>query len=238
MSALSWTETEGSAVLALTTLEWCLDLHIRVVTVYAFSIENFKRSQVEVDTLFDLAEEKFAEFLRKDAFIHQRGICVRVIGDLDMLRPSTRLAVQKLMWSSRNGKNAVLNIACPYTSKHEMKHAAEGISLALSEGRLLPVDVSQHLFDACMFTHEDTLPLDILVRTSGEVRLSDFMLWQASRDTYVHFVDVLWPDFSFWDMLPIMLCFQCNSLFLQVGSPLLTLAEQPSGLPAKIVYEC
>ena len=196
------------------TLEWCLELKVKVVTCYAFSIENFKRSPGEVDALFDLAEEKFTEYLKKDAFIHRKGICVRVIGDLDLLRPSTKRAVQKLMWSSRHGKNAILNIACPYTSGHEMKQAANFIRKALESGQLLPVDVSQHLMDACMFTQQEA-PLDILVRTSGEVRLSDFMLWQTSRDTYVHFVNVLWPDFSFWDMLPILLCFQCNSLLLE-----------------------
>jgi ditrans,polycis-polyprenyl diphosphate synthase len=153
--------------------------------------------------------------MANDSFISRNGICVRLIGDLSLLRPSTLAVAKDLMWRTRNHTQAVLNIACPYTSSQEMEQAARDIKQGLDAGNLLPVDVSQHLMDSCMYT-QDCPPLDLMVRTSGEVRLSNFMLWQASRDTFVHFVDVMWPEFSFWHMLPILLCFQCNSFFQQV----------------------
>lgn len=142
---------------------------------------------------------------------------MRLIGDLNLLRPSTLAVAKQLMWQTRHHKNAVLNIACPYTSQQEMEMAACDIRRGIADGKLMPVDVSQHLMDSCMYT-QDCPPLDLMVRTSGEVRLSNFLLWQASRDAYVHFVDVMWPAFNFWHMLPILLCFQCNSFFQQVFS--------------------
>ena len=199
------------------TLKWSLTLEIKTITIYAFSIENFKRPAEEVDAIFDLAEKKFKEFLEKKSWVHENGICVRLIGDLSLLRPSTREIASKLMWETRHNNNAILNIACPYTSTEEISTAAEIIKEALDAGKLLDVDISQHLMDQVLYTCDQD-SLDILVRTSGEVRLSDFMLWQASRDCYIHFVDVLWPEFSFWNMLPILLCFQCNYLALEVRS--------------------
>ncbi|KAJ3322811.1 hypothetical protein HDV06_002672 [Boothiomyces sp. JEL0866] len=165
------------------TLEWCMAIGIKVVSVYAFSIENFKRTQKEIDVLMDLAEEKFEEFLKQDAFINRNGICVRVIGDLSLLRPTTRKAAEKLMWHTRNGSNAILNIACPYTSREEMNTAINVVKLAVDSGKLEKGDVTEHLLDDCMYT-QDSYPLDIMVRTSGEVRLSDYMLWQKDRDAY------------------------------------------------------
>ena len=146
----------------------------------------------------------------------KNGICVRLIGNLSLLPPSTLKIAKQLMWHTRTNSNgAVLNIACPYTSQEEMERAAKDIvEFGLQDGLLLPIDISQHLMDSCMYT-QDCPPLDLLVRTSGEVRLSNFLLWQASRDTFVHFVHVMWPEFTFWHMLPILLCFQCNSFFQQ-----------------------
>lgn len=165
--------------------------------------------------MFDLADAKFQDFLKNGSFIRENGIRVRLVGNIQLLRPSTLQIAQQLMWETRHGSNVTLNIACPYTSEQEMENAALDLQKALQDGQLFPIDISQHLMDQCMYTQDDA-PLDLLVRTSGEVRLSNFMLWQVSRDAYVHFVDVMWPEFTFWHMLPILLCFQCNSLFLEV----------------------
>ena len=153
--------------------------------------------------------------MKKDSFVSRNGICVRLIGNISLLRPSTLQVAKKLMWYTRNNTKAILNIACPYTSQEEMETAASDILAALDDGSLHSIDISQHLMDACMYT-QDCPVLDLLIRTSGEVRLSNFMLWQASRDTFIHFVDVMWPEFSFWQIIPILLCFQCNSFFQQV----------------------
>lgn len=145
-----------------------------------------------------MAEEKFKEFLTHEALIHKHGIRVRVIGDLDMLKESTRRAAYELMWATRNGTNAVLNICCPYTSRHEMSTVFETVKNGIRNGDLDESELvggdcgaGVELLDALMFTESDT-KLDILVRTSGEKRLSDFMLWQvfAIVDSYVRYLTI------------------------------------------------
>jgi ditrans,polycis-polyprenyl diphosphate synthase len=130
-----------------------------------------------------------------------------LIGDLTLLPESTRLAAYKLMRETRHGTKCIFNIACPYTSHEEMETAMKLISHAVEVGKLQSDDISQTLMDMSLYTHE---PVDIMVRTSGEVRLSDFMLWQVSLDCYIHFINVLWPEFTFWDMLPILLKYQAH----------------------------
>lgn len=145
-----------------------------------------------------------------------------MIGNLDLLRPSTRLAADKLMWASRNGRKATLNIACPYTSRHEIQSAADTISAAVKAGEISADDVSEELVSQVMFTMDDP-DLDLMIRTSGEVRLSDFMLWQvqknltlASKNCSIHFLSVLWPEFSFWDMVPVLMSYQYRQRNTQV----------------------
>jgi ditrans,polycis-polyprenyl diphosphate synthase len=196
------------------TLEWCLDIGIKVVTVYAFSIENFKRSEEEVNALMNLFEEKLEEFGNHRSLIQRHGVCVRVVGDVSLLRESTRRAVDKIMRDTQNESNAILYIACPYTSHEEMHRARMIVEEGLAHGALETTDVDPDVLDQCMYVSE---PVDILVRTSGEVRLSDFLLWQTTQDTFIHFVDVLWPAFDFWHMVPILLSFQAYCHVQQVS---------------------
>ncbi|TPX68249.1 hypothetical protein SpCBS45565_g03307 [Spizellomyces sp. 'palustris'] len=191
------------------TLEWCLDLGINVVTVYAFSIENFKRPREEVDVLMDLACRKFEEFSKHSTFVSKHSIRIRVLGDKSLLPPHVLEAARQAEAATRHHTRAVLNICCPYTSRHEM---AESVALAVrgvKEGHLKVDDIDEHLLDRLMQTGEDP-ELDILMRTSGEKRLSDFLLWQVTKHCQVHFLDVLWPEFSFWNMLPVLLSYQAN----------------------------
>ncbi|KAJ2991809.1 hypothetical protein HDV02_003476 [Globomyces sp. JEL0801] len=147
------------------TLDWSMKLGVKVVTVYAFSIDNFKRSQIEIDTIFDLAERKFDEFLKEDALIQKHGICVKLIGNLELLRQTTKDAAYKLMWNTRNNVNATLYIACPYTSIEEMNTVLGGIYQNLQQTNIGISDISREFIGKCLYTKE---PLDLLIRTSGE----------------------------------------------------------------------
>ncbi|KAI8924404.1 putative undecaprenyl diphosphate synthase-domain-containing protein [Entophlyctis helioformis] len=191
------------------TLDWCMQLGIKVVTVYAFSIENFKRPQEEVDTLMNLAQLKFAEMAEKSELVKKNGISVRVIGKTDMLPPHVYRSACSAIHQTSTNTNAILNICCPYTSQHEILAAIKGTVDGVHDGMIEPADIDQDTLEQCLFTG-DCPPLDILVRTSGESRLSDFMLWQAAQNCHVHFLDILWPEFSFWHMLPILLRFQAD----------------------------
>lgn len=189
------------------TLDWCLSLGVTTVTTYAFSIENFNRKPDEVNKLMNLAKNKFEEFATKSDIIEKHGIAVKVFGNLALLPPEVQLAASRAVLMTRHNKRAVLNVCIPYTSRDEMALAMRDIVRGVERGMLCPDDITEGLLEAALQTGESP-PLDILVRTSGEVRLSDFMLWQASKGCHIHYINALWPEFTFWDMLPALLSFQ------------------------------
>ncbi|XP_073174164.1 dehydrodolichyl diphosphate synthase complex subunit DHDDS isoform X2 [Lepidochelys kempii] len=161
------------------TLRWCLNLDIREVTVYAFSIENFKRSKEEVDGLMELARQKFSRLLEEQENLKKHGVRIRVLGDLPLLPLDIQELIAQAVLATRNYNN----------------------------------DVSESLLDKCLYTNNSPNP-DLLIRTSGEVRLSDFLLWQTSHSCLV-FQSVLWPEYSFWNLCEAILRFQMNHSALQ-----------------------
>lgn len=280
-----------------------------MVTIYAFSIENFKRSKFEVDALMDMAKVKLSQMAQHGDLLDRYGAKVRVLGRLDLLKPDVLAAVNKAVdLTSRNG-DRVLNICFPYTSRDEIttairdtvddystplrpassgngpartpfseSHIAHNIraqtlgsskpqdahsdseyssaessaqeddpsprndhasrvyesgssfsssttlhlgpdghhSKGVASGNTLdgdspvymsPESISRQTLTDHMLT-KGTPPLDMLVRTSGVERLSDFMLWQCHENTEIVFLDVLWPEFDLWHFLPVLLGWQ------------------------------
>ena len=188
------------------TLEWCLDLGIEVVTVYAFSIENFKRSPEEVDGLMELAKEKFDKLIQHDEMIQRHGVCVRVLGDHTLLRADVREAMGRACELSKHNTRAVLNVCFPYTARHEIAHAVQEVARGVERGELEAEDVNEELIERCLYTRECG-EADLVVRTSGEVRLSDFLLWQSSY-ACLSFLDVLWPEFGLTHLCGSILAYQ------------------------------
>uniref|UniRef100_A3KGL0 Alkyl transferase n=1 Tax=Mus musculus TaxID=10090 RepID=A3KGL0_MOUSE len=170
--------TQGFNKLA-ETLRWCLNLGILEVTVYAFSIENFKRSKSEVDGLLDLARQKFSCLMEEQEKLQKHGVCIRVLGDLHLLPLDLQEKIAHAIQATKNYNN----------------------------------DVSESLLDKCLYSNHSPHP-DILIRTSGEVRLSDFLLWQTSHSCLV-FQPVLWPEYTFWNLCEAILQFQRNHGALQ-----------------------
>lgn len=164
------------------TLQWCLDVGVNEVTVYAFSIENFKRSKEEVDTLMRLAREKFARLLEEREKLNERGICIRVIGNLKLLPKDIQKTISEAMLLTKNNNKAVLNIAFAYTSREEITNSVKTIFEGVEQNELEVEDLNYALIDECLYTNKCSVP-DLLVRTSGEVRFSDFLLWQV-RENY------------------------------------------------------
>ncbi|KAJ5544964.1 hypothetical protein N7535_006649 [Penicillium sp. DV-2018c] len=286
-------------------LEVCYKSGVQVVTIYAFSIENFKRSKFEVDTLMEMAKLKLSQMSQHGDLLDHYGAKIRILGRLDLLRPDVLEAVNKAVdMTSRNG-DRVLNICFPYTSRDEITSAiretvhdystpiqqsrssaaasrtpfseshivhhirtqthgskthdshSDSESTSSSSGQdegtcptsrsnrvyesgssfsssttlhlggqqdpknspqrasnesdspvyLSPETISRQTLDERMLT-KDTPPLDILIRTSGVIRLSDFMLWQTHENTEIVFLDVMWPEFDLWDFMPVLLGWQ------------------------------
>ncbi|PWY87600.1 Di-trans-poly-cis-decaprenylcistransferase [Aspergillus heteromorphus CBS 117.55] len=296
-------------------LEVCYKSGVKVVTIYAFSIENFKRSKFEVDALMEMARVKLSQMAQHGEILDRYGAKVRVLGRLDLLRPDVLAAVNRAVdMTSKNG-DCILNICFPYTSRDEITSAirdtvadysaplsstrsssgsprtpfcethitqniraqalnttniktedlpsdTETASASSGEGGgpkptpnhvyengssfsssstlhlpgqqennsnkppaasetpgsdssprkeppifLSPESITRQTLDAHLFTR-DNPPLDLLVRTSGVERLSDFMLWQCHEETEIVFLDILWPDFDLWHFLPVLIGWQ------------------------------
>ncbi|KAJ8726827.1 hypothetical protein PYW08_015224 [Mythimna loreyi] len=188
------------------TLKWCLDLGIPEVTVYAFSIENFKRSKEEVDGLMDLARDKFQRLMDELDQINEWGVRIHVAGRLSLLPEDLRVLVSKAMLATRYNYKLRLNIAYAYTGRDEISRAASHIVDGVKNKEITPEDIDDELVSRTLELGE----AELLVRTSGEVRLSDFMLWQVSN-TVLYFTDVLWPEFTVYNLLAAIIHFQRNA---------------------------
>lgn len=195
------------------TLRWCLKLGIHEVTVYAFSIENFKRSKEEVDGLMELARQKFARLLEEQENLEKHGVQIRVLGDLSLLPEDIQKLIAQAVMRTRSYNKCFLNVCFAYTSRQEMANAVREMAWGVEQGLLEPSDVSEFLLDKCLYTSNSPNP-DLLIRTSGEVRLSDFLLWQTSHSCLV-FQPVLWPEYSFWNLCEAVLQYQLNQSALE-----------------------
>jgi len=203
------------------TLQWCNDLGITEVTVYAFSIENFKRPQDEVDALFKLAQEKFERLIEEKDKLEEQGVRVNVIGNLSLLPTDLQILVEKATSLTRKNQRCVLNVAFSYTSREEVCSAVKKVSKAVEEGLLKPNDINENVLERCLYTGFSPRP-ELLVRTSGEVRLSDFLLWQSSYSV-TYFSDVLWPEFSLKNLLLAIFYFQRHHRYcIQYETPQVT----------------
>lgn len=189
-------------------LTWCFTMDIKEVTVYAFSIENFKRSQEEVDGLFELATEKFKRLLNEKEKIDQMQVCIRVFGDISLLPEGLQQIISQVVDMSKNYTNLYMNVCLAYTSRDEMTMAVKDICTGIQEKKLQVSDISEELFEQCLYT-ANSYDVDLLLRTSGEVRLSDFMLWQSSYSV-LSFVKETWPELSIWNFYMAILNFQMN----------------------------
>ncbi|MDQ0161766.1 isoprenyl transferase [Bacillus alveayuensis] len=167
------------------------ELEIKVLTLYAFSTENWKRPKTEVDYLMKLPEEFLNTFLPE---LVTENVQVHVIGDLTKLPEHTQRAVQKAMKDTENNTGLVLNFALNYGSRAEILQAVKEISKFYKDGVISLEEINEQLFSSYLMTSSFKDP-DLLIRTSGELRLSNFLLWQLAY-TEFWFTDVFWPDFS------------------------------------------
>lgn len=194
------------------TLQWCLDIGINEVTVYAFSIENFKRSEEEVNDLLELTREKLKRLLEEKNKLMERGIKIRIIGNISLLPQDIIKLIAEAELYTKDNTKAILNVAFSYTAQDEMTNSVNQILKGLKSESLDISDVNIALFENCLYTGSSPPP-DLIIRTSGETRLSDFLLCQGSF-SYLHFTGVLWPELTAWDFLWAIFKYQiyCNTL--------------------------
>ncbi len=184
-------------------IEWAYDLGIKELTVYAFSTENFHRPQTEKNSLFDLIKVKL-EDLCIDERTHQRELKVRVIGDRTLLPEDLLRSVQNVEKVTSGYNEFTLNVAIAYGGRQDLVQAIREIAREVKEGDMKTSDltdslVSQHLYPEKYAPVSD---VDLIIRTGGDVRLSNFLPWQASgNECATYFCAPYWPDFRKIDLL-------------------------------------
>jgi len=187
-------------------LGWCRELGILQVTLYAFSVENFKRTADEVESIMNLARQKCDSILEELDQVNEAGVRVRVAGDLHLLPEDLRDKIEQIQKLTMNNDRAYLNICLAYTSRHELVEATKRLSTMVHKQKSLKLNA----IDVNLFEQNLYLPRpfpELIIRTSGEIRLSDFMLWQC-QESILMFVDTLWPEISFWDFLKTIFHYQ------------------------------
>jgi len=175
-------------------LRWCQELGIKYTTIYAFSTENFfNRSSEEVKMLMDLFVEKFKKVV-KDERIHKYKIRVRAIGNLSCLPKQVKEAIEKAQEATQGYDGYTLNIAVGYGGRAELAEAVRRICKRIERGELKPSDVDENVIDSYLYTAGQPDP-DLIIRTSGEERLSGFLLWQSAYSEF-YFCEANWPEFN------------------------------------------
>jgi len=179
-------------------LEWCFDLEIKNLTVYAFSTENFDRNSTEVKTIMTLCRNEL-EKASKDSRIHKNQVKIRVIGRLDLLPGDISKSAQTVMDKTKDYNNYSLNIAIAYGGREEIIQAIQKIASDVKENKLNIEDIKEPIVSKYLYTNGLPDP-DLILRTSGEERISNFLLWQLAYSE-LYFSDVYWPAFQKRDFL-------------------------------------
>ena len=185
---------------AITT---CNDIGVRYLTIYSFSTENWKRPKTEVAGLMDL----FAKTMNKEIDgLDDERVRIELLGKVDALPLTTRTIFKQAAKRTAKNSGMTLAIAVNYGSRAEIVDAAAEIAREAAAGRLDPGDITPELFSRHLYTADIPDP-DLLIRTSGELRLSNFLLWQLAYSEF-YVTDVLWPDFDRYELLRALIAFQ------------------------------
>lgn len=176
----------------------CVEFGIQILTIYAFSTENWGRPQAEVRALMKIFTRVLDQEIHE---LHAQGVCLHHLGELSGIDPSLQEKVKRAIELTKNNNNLILNVAFNYGGRAEILHAVKEM---LADG-LRPEDLTEQLFSSYLFTKGLPDP-DLVIRTSGELRISNFLIWQAAYAEYYP-TPALWPDFSREDLYEAIVAF-------------------------------
>lgn len=173
------------------TIKCCSDLGIKILTVFAFSTENWKRPQDEVSYLMNL----LVEYMRKEvSSLHKNKVKIKLLGEIDILPDETKKEIAEAVKLTENNKGLQFNIALNYGGRAEILKACKSLIRDIEDGNLDMNSLDEAVFSNYLYTGNDPDP-DLIIRTSGEQRISNFLLWQGAYSELL-FVNELWPDFN------------------------------------------
>ena len=185
--------------------DWCRSLNITYLTVYAFSLENFSRPKEELEPLMDLFEESFRS-AGDDPRVHENRVRIRAIGHREMLPDKVVKSIEYAESRTREYSDFNYNLAVAYGGRQELVRSMEKIAKKIKRGELNPEDIDADLISSNLYTSDLPDP-DLILRTSGEERISNFLLWQLAYSE-LYFADVYWPDMRKIDFLRAIRSFQ------------------------------
>ena len=186
-----------------TTIETAAQLGVKHLTLYAFSTENWNRPKLEVDTLMTLLFKSLKKELKT---LHENNLKLNVIGNIDLLPKDVRKELENVMDITKNNTHMTITLALSYGSRNELINMVRNISLKVKNNIILESDIDESIINQHLYTH-DMPDVDLLIRTSGEQRISNFLLWQIAY-AELYFTDVLWPDFSQENLYQAILSYQ------------------------------
>ncbi|MEH2229199.1 MAG: isoprenyl transferase [Nostoc sp.] len=172
-------------------LRCCQDWGIQALTAYAFSTENWKRPQEEVDFLMTLFQRVLRQELRE---MVEENVQIKFVGNLQDLPRSLQQEISRSMEETKNNRGIRFSVATNYGGRQEILQACQAIAKLVQQGALQPNEINEQVFESHLYTAGITDP-DLLIRTSGEMRLSNFLLWQMAYGE-IYITDALWPDFD------------------------------------------
>jgi len=185
------------------TMEACKNMGVRYLTLYAFSTENWKRPQDEVQGLWNLLTQAISD---ETETLQKNNIRLQVIGNTESLSPQAQQSLQECLQATQNNNAFVITLALNYGGRHEIVTAAQTLAKQTLEGKITPEEIDESAFSAALMTSEMPDP-DLIIRTGGELRISNFLLWQAAY-AELYFTPVLWPDFGEQDFYAAIAAFQ------------------------------
>ncbi len=186
-------------------LEWCMDLKVKHLTLFAFSTENFKRDPDEVSYIMELMEKSFYEYADSEE-VHKRRASIKVIGDRKLFPESLLKAVEYAEEKTKDYTELTVYMAVGYGGRQDIANAVRCIAAKVRDGELDLDDIDEDLISSAISTSDIPDP-DLVLRTSGEERLSNFLLWQMAYSE-LYFTDVYWPGFRFIDFLRAIRTYQ------------------------------
>lgn len=191
-------------------LEWCHDIGIKTITLYVFSTENFERTNEELEEIFAVIGERLEKLL-EDERIPRFGIRVKAIGKRELLSPEIRELLRRIEEKTKDYSGHYLNIAIAYGGRAEIVDSVRKIATYVEQGKLKPEEITQKTIEQSLYTsHLENPEPDLVIRTSGEERLSGFLLWQSAYSELV-FQDEYWPDFRKIDLMRAIRTYQRRS---------------------------
>jgi len=188
-------------------LDWCEELDIKIITLYVLSAENLDRKNEELDYLYELIHKRL-EKLYSDPRLHKNKMRVKAIGTIELLPESIKDVLRRLDDTTKDYDNHFLNIAIAYGGQNELVDAVKKIGTKIKNGELDVNEINKEVIESNLYTsHLPQSSPDMILRTSGEKRMSGFLLWQSAYSELV-FLDIFWPEFRKIDLMRAIRIFQ------------------------------